>query len=147
MTAPAADKPRWIYRFDNYKRAFSLLREAIESMESRELSQLEKEGIIQRFEYTWELAWKLLKDYLDHSGVVLETVTPAAAIKAAFSAKIISNGEVWMKALDARNKMSHTYNFKTFEATIAAIKADYLGVLDNLYMDMMAKVLKEDTHA
>lgn len=46
MTTPAAVKPRWIYRFDNYKRAFSLLREAIEAMDSRELSQLEKEGVI-----------------------------------------------------------------------------------------------------
>lgn len=56
-------KPRWVYRFDNYRRAFFLLREAIETMESRELTQLEKEGVIQRFEYTWELSWKVLKDY------------------------------------------------------------------------------------
>ena len=53
-------KPRWQYRFDNYKRAFVLLREALE--EDRELSQLEQEGVIQRFEYTMELAWKVMKE-------------------------------------------------------------------------------------
>ena len=76
MSADA--KLRWQYRFDNYRRAFLLLREAVERMESASLTQLEKEGLIQRFEYTWELAWKVLKDYLEQQGVVLETVTPLA---------------------------------------------------------------------
>jgi len=133
------DKPRWIYRFDNYSRAFVLLREAVETMQIRELTQLEKEGIIQRFEYTWELAWKVLKDYLENSGVILDTVTPAAAIKAAFAARIIENGDLWMKALDARNQMSHTYNLKTFEQIIAEIRRDYLGLFDALHLKLLAK--------
>jgi nucleotidyltransferase substrate binding protein (TIGR01987 family) len=139
----ANEKPRWIYRFDNYKRAFALLREAIETMQARELTQLEKEGVIQRFEYTWELAWKVLNDYLDTKGVVLETVTPAAVIKAAFAAKLIADGDLWMKALDARNKMSHTYNLKTFERIIADIRAQYFSVLDALHMTMLEKALED----
>lgn len=135
-------KPRWIYRLDNYSRAFTLLREAMEIRQERELTQLEKEGVIQRFEYTWELAWKLLKDYLDSNGVALDTITPAAVIKAAFAAKIIENGDVWMRALDARNKMSHTYNFKTFEQTIADIQKDYLAVLDSLHLTMLEKAVE-----
>lgn len=138
------EKPRWKYRFDNYKRAFGLLREAIETMQARELSQLEKEGVIQRFEYTWELAWKVLNDYLDSVGVVLETITPAAVIRAAFAAKIIKDGDVWMKALDARNKMSHTYNLKTFELIIADIRTDYFGLLDTLHLTLLEKA-SEDT--
>ena len=130
-------KPRWIYRFDNYKRAFMLLREAIEIMEERPLSQLEKEGIIQRFEYTWELAWKVIKDYLEYEGVTLERITPAYVLRAAFEANIITNGELWMQALDARNKMSHVYNIKKFEEVIEGIREHYLQLFDDLHMSLM----------
>ncbi len=88
MTDPT---PRWQYRFDNYRRAFALLREAIG--QERPLNQLEKEGVIQRFEYTVELAWKTLKDYLESENVVLEQITPRAVIRRAFEAGIIKQGE------------------------------------------------------
>lgn len=140
------EKPRWLYRFDNYKRAYMLLRESIEILSSREVTQLEKEGIIQRFEYTWELAWKLLKDYLENAGVMLDTITPASVIKAAFAAKIINDGEDWMRALDARNKMSHTYNLQTFEKVIADIKTTYLHLFDKLHLDMLEKSLEAGNH-
>lgn len=131
------EKPRWIYRFDNYRRAFLLLREVVETMQERPLSQLEKEGAIQRFEYSWELAWKTLKDYLEYRGIVLETITPSAVIKSAFAAKIIGSGDIWMKALDARNEMSHSYNFATFEKIITEIKEQYLSILEELYMMLL----------
>lgn len=130
------EKPRWLYRFDNYKRAFLLLRQAMETLEERELTQLEKEGVIQRFEYTWELAWKVLKDYLNAEGVLLDKITPASVIRAAFEAKIINEGELWMEALDDRNKMSHTYNLQTFEAVIENIHTKYLTLFDDLYLSM-----------
>jgi nucleotidyltransferase substrate binding protein (TIGR01987 family) len=133
--------PCWLYRFDNYKRAFGLLREAIETLEIRELTQLEKEGVIQRFEYTWELAWKVIKDYLEHEGVVLDRITPASVIRAAFEAKIIANGERWMQALDARNKMSHMYNFKKFEEIIHDIQKYYLALFDDLHLSMMENAI------
>ena len=138
------DKPRWIYRFDNYKRAFFLLREAIETMEKRELTQLEKEGVIQRFEYTWELAWKVLKDYLESEGVILDKITPASVIRSAFEANIISQGDVWMQALDARNKMSHTYNIKQFETIIDDIHQYYLELFDSLHLSMLEQILNRD---
>ncbi|MCB1556293.1 MAG: nucleotidyltransferase substrate binding protein [Alphaproteobacteria bacterium] len=137
------DQPRWVYRFDNYKRAFGLLREAIEIMETRELTALEKEGIVQRFEYTWELAWKVIKDYLEREGVVLDKVTPASVIRAAFAARVITNGEGWMKALDARNQMSHVYNMKSFEAVIEDIRTLYLGLFDELNMFLMETLVRE----
>lgn len=100
-------KPRWFYSFDNFKRALMLLKKAIEIKKSRQITQLEKEGMIQRFEYKWELGWKLLKDYLEYKSIILDTITPASTIKAAFEAKIIKSGDLWMQALDERNKMSH----------------------------------------
>lgn len=141
------DKARWVYRFDNYKRAFLLLRDAMETMQKRELTQLEKEGVIQRFEYTWELSWKVMKDYMESEGIVLEKITPAAVIRAAFEAKIISDGEGWMKALDARNKMSHTYDLKKFEEIIRDIQSSYLHLLDKLYLTLLENVIKAEQHA
>jgi nucleotidyltransferase substrate binding protein (TIGR01987 family) len=140
------EKPRWQYRYDNFQRAFLLLREAITLSETRELSALEKEGLIQRFEYTWELAWKTLKDFLEAEGIILETVTPAATLKAAFAARIIHDGELWMKALDARNLMSHTYNLKTFEKIATAIRKEYLPLLEKLYQDLGSKISSGSWH-
>ena len=74
---------RWQQRFHNFDRAFVLLREALER-KPEALSMLEKEGVVQRFEYTFELAWKTLKDYLEASGLVISPVTPRQVIKEAF---------------------------------------------------------------
>src|SRR5690242_4062803 len=101
------EKPRWQLRFDNFSRAYFLLREALEETTERQVSLLEKEGIIQRFEYTVELAWKTMKDYLEFNNLVFSEVTPRSVVREAFSARIISDGQVWMDMLDARNKMSH----------------------------------------
>jgi nucleotidyltransferase substrate binding protein (TIGR01987 family) len=129
--------PRWYCRFDNYRRAFNLLREAIE--QKSPLTQLEKEGVIQRFEYTMELAWKTLKDYLESEGVVFDQITPRAVIRRAFEAGIIKQGEIWQNALDARNRMSHTYNFDIFEQVIADIHTSYLAAFDDLHEFLLAR--------
>jgi nucleotidyltransferase substrate binding protein (TIGR01987 family) len=133
--------PRWHYRFDNYRRAYYLLQEAMENLESKGLSQLEKEGAIRRFEYTWEFGWKVVKDYLEDSGIILPTITPTAVIKSAFAAKLISDAETWLRALDARNKMAHTYNFDTFEGVIADIRAEYLDMFGALYDRLVQEII------
>ena len=69
-----AQEIRWQYRFRNFSRAFSLLREALDG-EVEDLNDLEKEGVIQRFEYTFELSWNTLKDRLEYDGMVMESVT------------------------------------------------------------------------
>ena len=127
------EKNRWQYRFDNFKRAYFLLQDAVESYREEELNQLAKEGMIQRFQYCTELAWKTVKDYLENQNVVLEQITPRAVIKEAVAAKLLSRGEDWMNALDARNKMSHTYEFRKFESVIKQIEATYLNLFGELY--------------
>ena len=127
------ETPRWHYRFANFGRAFALLRDAVEGMHEAPLTQLEKEGVIQRFEYAMELAWKVMKDYLEHQGVAFEQVTPKAVLRRAFETKLVADGEVWMDALDARNRMSHTYSFATFEEVIEAIDRRYLAAMEELY--------------
>lgn len=108
------EPPRWILRLDNYARACIRLREAVDLFQQRTLSDLEREGLVQRFEYTWEVGWKLLRGYLDFSGVVLTTITPGAVIRAAFAANLIGDGDLWMAPLDARNGIAHTYDQATF---------------------------------
>ncbi len=144
MTDPT---PRWHYRFDNFSRALTLLRQAVDESTARQFSALEQEGLIQRFEYTWELAWKVLKDYLDAQGVVLATVTPAAVIKAANAARIIGDGDIWMRALEARNRLSHTYSLKTFEQTIADIRTHYLAALETLQRRLLGEFPARGPHA
>ena len=97
----ADDKPRWLYRFDNYTSALAVFREDVQTMRTRQFSDREKRGVIQSFEFTCELAWKLMKDYLEHTAVHFETVTLAAVIREAFSARLIENGDLWMQALTA----------------------------------------------
>jgi nucleotidyltransferase substrate binding protein (TIGR01987 family) len=89
------DFPRWVYRFENFKKAFLKLEEAVNLSGQKELSDLEKEGVIQRFEFTFEIFWKLLKDYLQHEGISLETSTPRNVIREAFKAGLISDGDGW----------------------------------------------------
>jgi len=131
------EKPRWLYRFDNFQRAYVLLREAMKQKDEKGLNQLEKEGVIQRFEYSIELAWKTLKDYLEFQNVVIPQVTPRSVIREAFAAKLINDGQVWMDALDARNKMSHTYDLAQFESVIEDIKTHYLPAMEEIYFKLL----------
>ena len=129
---------RWKQRFQNFGRGFVLLREALER-KPENLSMLEKEGVIQRFEYTFELAWKTLKDYLEEGGLVISPVTPRQVIKEAFAAKIISDGDVWIKMLDNRNLLSHTYDSSVFEQAVEAIAAHYLSAMAKLHEFFLKK--------
>ena len=131
---------RWQQRFQNYARAFALLHEALERQPA-ELSALEKEGAIRRFDYTVELAWKTLKDYLEAGGLVITPVTPRQVIKDAFAAKVIANGTVWIAMLDQRNLLSQTYDLAVFEAAVEQIASTYLPALADLHADFAQRSL------
>ena len=122
---------RWKQRFQNYNRALFLLSDALKDG-SEKLSLLEKEGTLQRFEFTFELAWKLMKDYLEESGIIINPITPKQVIKQAFTAKIISDGQVWIDMLLSLNLMSHTYDFIKFEAIAKDVEQKYLTSMKQL---------------
>ena len=117
---------RWKQRFQNIDRAFVLLRDALENGPAA-LNQLEKEGVIQRFEYCFELAWKAIKHYLEEGGFVFVMVTPRQVLKDAYAAKILDDGQVWIDMLDHRNLLSHTYSPVVFEQAVEAIHTRYLA--------------------
>lgn len=130
---------RWQQRFNNFQRAFLLLREAMENDLDR-LSQLEKEGIIQRFEYTFELAWKVLKDKMAYDGIVLDRISPKAVVREAYAAKYIVDADTWFKMIGDRNLMSHTYDFAKFEAVIKTIEERYLPMLDEWHTSLLMEI-------
>jgi nucleotidyltransferase substrate binding protein (TIGR01987 family) len=104
------------------------------------LSQLEKEGIIQRFEYTFELAWKVLKDKIESDGIVLDQISPKAVIRQAYAAKYISEPDIWLKMMGDRNLMSHTYDFDKFESVIQSIAGAYLPMLQQWYLQLLTEI-------
>jgi nucleotidyltransferase substrate binding protein (TIGR01987 family) len=123
---------RWKQRFQNFDRAFVLLRDAMENGPAA-LNQLEKEGVIQRFEYCFELAWKTIKDYLEEGGFAFVMVTPRQVLKDAYAAKILKDGQVWIDMLDHRNLLSHTYSPVVFEQAVEAIHSRYLAAIEHLH--------------
>jgi nucleotidyltransferase substrate binding protein (TIGR01987 family) len=130
---------RWKQRLQNFDRACKLLSEALASGPSA-LSMLEKEGVIQRFEYSFELAWKTIKDYLEDGGLIVSPVTPRQVLKDAFAAKILADGQVWINMLDNRNLLSHTYDSSVFEAAVEAIASSYLPAMQNLRRFFAGKI-------
>lgn len=101
-------------------------------MDLDELSQLEKKGVVQRFEYTLELGWKTLKENMEFDGLILDRISPKFVVKEAFQAKYIDQIEVWLEMINDRNLLSHSYDLKTFESIIPAIQSSYSPLLASL---------------
>ncbi|WP_294825057.1 nucleotidyltransferase substrate binding protein [uncultured Flavobacterium sp.] len=129
---------RWKQRFQNFSRAMNLLRQAVER---DQLNELEQVGLIQCFMFTFELAWKTLKDKMEDDGIVLDKISPKDIIRDAYSAKYIDDAEIWLKMIKDRNLLSHTYNFQTFEDVSQIIKQLYIDELEKLYDDLMGDYL------
>ncbi len=100
---------RWKQRFNNYLRAFQTLGRGVDVAHTRALSELEQQGLIQSFEFTHELAWNVLKDYLEYKGI-MGLVGSKDATRMAFKNGLIELGEDWMKMIEDRNLTSHTYD-------------------------------------
>lgn len=134
---------RWKQRFQNFNRAYNLLNCALEENDIDDLSNLEQEGVIQRFEYTYELAWKTLKDYLEYNGVNITEITARSVFKEAYSSGIIKNSEIFIDMMFSRNLLSHTYDFNKFRDILIKVKKDYLPELSDLYLFFMDRILEK----
>jgi len=106
---------RWRQRYDNFERALQVLERGVELARQRPLSELEQQGLIQGFEFSHELAWNLLKDYLKYQGIE-GIIGSRDATRLAFQNDLISDGEGWMAMIKARNQSSHTYNLDQAQA-------------------------------
>jgi len=128
-------KENWKERFANYEKAFEQLSSAIEQ---DSYSALETAGLIKTFEFTFELAWKTLKGYMEAEGFIVPS--PRRVIKQAFQEGFIDNGSIWLDALEKRNIMSHTYNEERSQEAINLIKNKYFFIMRDLYFFLKKEV-------
>lgn len=119
---------RWKQRFENFERSYKLLEKySNETIET----ELERAGLIQFFETTFELGWKVLKDYLESEGYIVKS--PRQAIKQAYQIELINDGHVWLEALSKRNLTTHTYDEALAKEFITEIKNKFLPAVTDLY--------------
>ncbi|CAN5275572.1 nucleotidyltransferase substrate binding protein [soil metagenome] len=123
---------RWKQRFQNYRKALARLSSAVKLANERELSDLEEQGLIQAFEFTHELAWNTLKDFLEFQGVAQNILGSRDATRLAATGGLISDGDAWMEMISSRNKSSHTYNEETAKEIAGAIVGLYHQAFEQL---------------
>jgi nucleotidyltransferase substrate binding protein (TIGR01987 family) len=116
---------RWKQRFQNYKKALLTLENAVALCKTRELTDLEKQGMIQGFEFTFEMAWNVMKDFLEEQGIT-GIIGSKGAVRHAFNKDLIEDGQVWMDMIKDRNLASHSYDEKTAEDLFLAITETYI---------------------
>jgi len=126
---------RWKQRFQNFEKAIGHLEEALE-IENPDL--LQKAGIIQFFEMSYELAWNTLKDYLEEQGFT-DVKSPRSALKKAFEVELIENGHSWMELLLDRNLTAHTYDEEKATEVEKLIHERYFPLLKQLYQTLKQK--------
>lgn len=117
---------RWRQRLHSFRKAFRRLSDAAALAAERDLTELEQQGLIQAFEFTHELAWKTLKDFLESKGAT-EIYGSKVATRQAFATGLIEDGEVWMAMIESRNQASHTYNEDLANQITASILARYVS--------------------
>ena len=120
---------RWKQRFANFERAFFKLQEAVEA---EELNELERNGLVQRFEFTLELSWKVMKDFLEDKGFLFKP-SPKDTFRQAQEAKYIDYAQALIDGLIIRNELSHDYDGKKFENAEAQLRAETFPSLLQLY--------------
>jgi nucleotidyltransferase substrate binding protein (TIGR01987 family) len=122
---PPTPDIRWRQRFQSFRKAFAQLSAAADLAKQRKLSELEQQGLIQAFEFTHELAWNILKDFLESRGAT-NLYGSKDATRDAFARGLIGNGDEWMAMIQGRNRSSHTYNQKTADELSSAILTGFI---------------------
>lgn len=125
---------RWKQRFANFEKALTLLTEGIQNNNINS-PDIIKEGIIQRFEFTHELAWKLMKDFLTFEGI-MNIVGSRSATREAFNKGLIEAGQEWMNMIESRNETVHTYNANVLQTQFNKIVSTYYFLLLQFYEKM-----------
>ncbi|UZO82392.1 nucleotidyltransferase substrate binding protein [Aquimarina sp. ERC-38] len=134
---------RWKQRLSNYNKALTKLSEAVALDKERPLSELEKQGLIQAFEYTHELAWKVMQDFFVYQGTY-EIRGSRDATREAFKNELITDGDNWMEMIKKRNLTSHTYNEETSNEIYKSIVNTFYLLFKAFQQKMQEIKAKED---
>lgn len=129
---------RWRQRLATFGKALVRMDEVVTLWHNRKLSDLERDGMIQRFEYTQELAWKLLKNYIEYQGEA-QMGGSRDTIRQAFRLGLIENSEPWFDMLESRNLTSHVYDEETEMTVIERIVDTYYPILSLLHAEMLKR--------
>ena len=119
-------------KITNYLRAVSQLETAITAYQSDVNDTLYRDGLIQRFEFTTELSWKSLKEYLEDQGVSISMASPKAILKEAYASGIVDDETIWNEILRARNLTSHIYDEKTAAAIADQVSNEFITAFRKL---------------
>ena len=128
---------RWLQRFDNYSKAFKSFQSGLELSNQRELSDLEKQGLIQSFEFCHELAWNTLKDLLEYQGIT-GMLGSRDTVREAFSRGLITHGDDWIDMIKSRNLSSHTYNKNVADEIVKKIRHSYGPLFEELFSKLQS---------
>lgn len=123
---------RWRLKFENFEKAFESLTEAMDRIKKSPKDDLLRAGFIQTYEFSLELSWKTLHDYLEEQGFP-DLSSPKKVLRTAFKEGYIKEGELWLKAIDDRNLTVHTYNEKLAEEVKNDILEKYYPIIRDLY--------------
>lgn len=132
-----SENSRWIQRFSNYQKALNALRQAVKLAEQRALTDLEKQGLIQGFEFTHELYWKTLKDFFKAKGRT-DIYGSKDATREGFQNGLLQYGDIWMEMVESRNLSSHTYNNEISDEIVHKILTSYY----QLFCDFESKMIE-----
>lgn len=130
---------RWKQRFQNFENAFNTLTRIISRYDSQPEDEVVQMAMVQAFEFSYELAWNCMKDYLENEGF-FEITNPKQTIRTAFQSKLIQDAEAWMLAIKKRNLASHTYNQILLEETVSYIKNEFYPLASKLYSDLKSQL-------
>ena len=144
MTPMETNDIRWKQRFTHFVNALAQLRDAVELSQQRPLTTLEEQGLIQAFEFTHELAWNTVKDFLDQSGV-RNLFGSRDATRAGFRHGLLEDGETWMHMISSRNVTSHAYDAATVAEISSTIRTKYYPAFEALRTRLVALMEHGDT--
>lgn len=139
---------RWKQRFNNFQKALLLMGKAIDIIQNHKGNSdeldLQEEGLIKRFEFTWELAWNVMKDYLEYEGFSHDMKGPRSALKEAFRVGLIEDDVSWYNALLCRNLTAHQYDEKQADSIVSSIQDCYYNLFCQFELTMLKLVTKEN---